>query len=90
MSAQLFFDDEQTELLREMLDFVPLTPRYIPFIADLLGRLPESVVAPQADSGRPAPFLPTESGRRFTLVPHTPKAAMTVDVVNRMLAQVES
>lgn len=65
MSAALFFDDEQVEILREILDHVPLTPRYIGFVADVLQRLPESAASPDGCSGGAAqsPSLHEEAGR---------------------------
>lgn len=51
----LFLDDEQCQLLREMLDFVPLRARYLPFVVDLLQRIPEpEAVVPAAGSTPPA------------------------------------
>jgi hypothetical protein len=80
MSKSLFFDNDQIVIFREVLDMVPLTPRYLPFVVDMLQRLPESDAVPThgPDSCRPAPKVP-ESGRGFQLKAHTPQGAAWIE-----------
>lgn len=82
----LFLDDEQCKLVREMLDFVPLTPRYLPLVVDLLQRIPESAAqGPSADSAPPSPLAHRELGGGFTLKALTPRGADHIDEVQRLL-----
>lgn len=46
---------------------------------------PTVVTHGSVDSDRPAPALPMESGRRFSLIPLTPRGASMVDAIDRVL-----
>ncbi len=81
----LFLDDQQEQLLREILESQPLTPRYLPFVADLMSRLePTAAQEPGGGSTRPAPPVP-ESGRGFQLIAHTWEGAALKRMLDRVL-----
>lgn len=85
----LFLDDEQCNLVREMLDFVPLTPRYMPLVVDLLQRIPESDADanPSADSAPAAPICSSkETAGGFSMLAHTERAVSMLDAINRALS----
>lgn len=66
----LFLDDEQCSLLREILDFVPLRPRYLPFVVDLLQRLPEPEALVPAPGSTPPAVHSSPTGGGFQLIAH--------------------
>ena len=88
----LFLDDEQCALVREMLDYVPLTPRYLPLVVDLLQRIPESAAGPDtsADSAPPTPVDPSRGiGGGFRLTALTAKGAAKLAHLEHVLGQLE-
>lgn len=68
----LFLDDEQCVLLREMLDLVPMTPRHLPLIVDLLQRIPEPAAAATSPGSAPSAVSTSPTGGGFQLrrLPH--------------------
>ena len=68
----LFLDDEQCGLLREMLDFVPLNPRYLPLVVDLLQRIPEPEVLVPAPGSTPPAVHSSPTGGGFQLIRRLP------------------
>lgn len=69
----LFLDDEQCGLLREMLDFVPLKPRYITLVADLLQRIPEPEAQGPGPGSAPPAVHSSPTGGGFQLIARNPK-----------------
>lgn len=70
----LFLDDEQCVLLSEVLDLIPLTPRYMAFVVDLQHRIPKPEALVPAPGSTPPAVHSSPTGGGFQLVAHTLQA----------------
>lgn len=88
MSASMFLDDREVEFVRRLLDRSQLSPPDLAIAIDLLQRLPESEAVPSCGpDSAPGSLSPQESGRRFSIIPLTPRAVPMVDAIDRVLAR---
>lgn len=86
---ELDLTDAQIVQLREIMDAQPLR-LYAPLIIKVTDALPLESAAdsqPSADSSRPAPSLPVETGRGFQLRALTPRGAQAVATIDRALSR---
>lgn len=82
----LFLDDQECSLFREMLDFVPLKPRYIAFVVDLLQRIPEPEAGSAPSSGSAPPAVHSSpTGGGFQLIARNPKNQAALESIFRRL-----
>lgn len=86
----LFLDDEQCSLLREMLDFVPLNPRYLPLVVDLLQRIPEPEAKGPGPGSAPPAVHSSPTGGGFQLIAHTWEGKALLAMLNKVMPHGDS